>query len=95
MMGALKARGEARRYVGLHHWSTWMIVIGMMPVVFLAHQSLFAALGAIVILCWQFIIREVSRFEVSEKISYRCIATSVGVMLIVLVMMTRISWVAL
>ena len=87
---------KIKEYVGLHHWSTYMLILGVIPVAILTHPSLFAMLDILAVLAWQFITREVSRFEVSkESLNLKCIGINVGLLLLVIFLMTRVTWIAL
>jgi predicted anti-sigma-YlaC factor YlaD len=83
-------------WVGLHHYSTWMIFAGLVMVAALIHPSLFAVLMIVVIACWQFLTREVARAEGSAgPICIRCIALNGAIMAAALILMLKVNWIAL
>lgn len=87
---------NVKEYVGVHRWSTYMILVGAVPVAILMHHSIFSMFGIVAVVCWQFITREVARFEISDRpMEWRAVGISAALLVLVLMVMTRVTWVAL
>jgi hypothetical protein len=84
------------RWIGLHHWSTWGILVSLIMMAGVAHPSLAAYLAVAMNGCWQFINRDIARAEGSiTRPRWYGVAGGVLGIAVCLWLIVRIQWLAL
>lgn len=85
-----------RKWIGLHHYSTWMIVASIIAMAMAVHPSLLAYLLVVVNTGWMILTREVARSEgVSSPFCAPCAIAGAILMGTALVLLLKVNWLAM
>lgn len=85
-----------KSWIGLHQYSTWMVVVSIVMMAMSVHPSLLgyllvAANGGLLIM-----MREVARYEgASHPICLRCVLAGAAILVVVMFVILKINWLAL
>jgi hypothetical protein len=85
-----------RKWLGLHGYSTWMVVASIVVMAATVHPSLLAYLLVAVNAGWMILTREVARYEgVSHEACRVCIIAGAVVLVLAAVLLLKVNWLAL
>lgn len=85
-----------RSWVGLHRYSTWMIVASIVMMAMTVHPSLLAYMLVAINSGWLILTREVARSEgISAPVCIKCVAGGAIILVAAFVVLLKINWLAI